>query len=167
MVHLLGGFVITIMAGIVVWIVFWVVRPSESSEEEKLRRGKQRTQEMMATPEGRQWLADRIGGQFESLREGDEIPGFKPCPSCEGYGKLGHFSRIIKGAKVEFTGEEICKDCGGTGIEGGMDYENIACPSCDGKGAFFEEGGIVGAKCMTCQGTKVVQRDKQEKGETK
>lgn len=146
---------------IIVLMVMQVLRSLPSDEEERIRKGKQRTQELMATPEGRQWLADQVGGSFKDLRNGGEIPKWKPCPTCEGYGKLGHTYKIIKGAKVELTTGDLCPDCGGTGIEGGMDYENVACPSCEGRGAIeIDPKTGIGAKCGVCQGTKVVQRDK-------
>ena len=156
------GFWIAIAFGVLVvlFIVVSVIRTIPPDEDEEMRKGKRRTQELMSTPEGRQWLADRIGSSFKDLKEGDE-PKWKPCPACEGYGKLGHRSRIIKGAKVEFTPGTICPTCGGTGIEGGLDYENVECPACEGKGAVgIDPETGVGAKCIMCQGTKVIARDK-------
>jgi len=149
-----------VILGLTILLVLKVTPTEEDEDEEEIRKGKRRTQELMSTPEGRQWLADRIGKSFKDLREGD-APKWKPCPACEGYGKLGHRSRIIKGAKVEFTPGGICPTCGGTGIEGGLDYENVECPACEGKGAVgIDPETGVGAKCNVCQGTKVIARDK-------
>jgi hypothetical protein len=129
-----------LITGLVVWWVMHSIPPRTISSSE-----------LLATKEGREKLAGILAKVFPPVVK----TTFEKCETCEGFGKLGHHIIIQDGGPAEVTSDEICKDCGGTGIKGGLDYVVIACSICGGKGFLGSE--TFGPKCQECNGSKVVK----------
>jgi hypothetical protein len=113
---------------------------------------------LLVTKEGREKLAELIAKRYPA---GAIKPEVEICPTCEGFGKLGHHTALWNGGATEFTGDEICGNCGGTGIKGGLDYVNVHCTQCGGKGINLggeeQEIGKLYPKCYVCNGTGIVK----------
>lgn len=144
---------------IALWIVYMILRYVFPLNEPKAIS----SSEFQATEEGRKALAETVLARKE---RGEPI--VVACRICGGSG------RIIYDTSTTGLRDTACESCGGTGVEGGLDYENIDCPTCGGRGyvgvavapgTVVDSTMEVGPKCSTCAGKRVIRREKRKEEE--
>ena len=164
--HIVFLVFITGMVVAVCFMIIYYVMYGVHNDSAHYPYGTTPLQKMMGTKEGREELSKLLHAST-MRRMAVPIP---ICITCEGYGKLGHESKIIDGHVTEVTRNEICPDCGGTGLNGGTSYVNVHCTDCNGRGYHLPEGevekkGMAYPKCSFCGGTGIVKIEKGDSNE--